>query len=150
VQKLHFPLPDLRIRPNGDAFEVWDIVRKKWVALTPEEWVRQHLLHFLATERGWSISLMSIEKTLRYNSLTRRADLVTFNSAMQPLLLAECKAPDVVINQSVLDQAALYNRAMNVNYILVTNGLHTACCRVRPDDGGYDWLNDIPFCNSER
>ncbi len=149
MQKLHFPQPDLRVRSTVAGYEVWDVVRKKWVVLTPEEWVRQHLLHFLATERGWSLALMAVEKTLRYNSLTRRADLVAFNSSMQPLLLAECKAPDVVINQSVLDQAALYNRAMNVNYILVTNGLHTACCRVRAADGSYDWLNDIPFGNSE-
>ncbi len=144
MQKLHFPQPHLRIQRLGEALQVWDVVRKQWVALTPEEWVRQHLIHYLIDHRGWSQGLMSVEKTLRYNGLTRRADLVLYSRAMQPVLLAECKAPDVAVGQAALDQAALYNRAMGVNYLLVTNGLHTSCGRIVAADAPMEWLSDIP------
>jgi predicted type IV restriction endonuclease len=147
VQKLHFPQPDLRLRPLASGYEVWDVVRKKWVALTPEEWVRQHLIHFLYNERGWSIALMAVEKTLRYNGLSRRADLVVFNTAMKPVLLAECKAPDIAMNQQVFDQVAMYNRVVGVEYVLITNGLHTSCCKVQPGDDHVKWLQDIPVCD---
>lgn len=144
MQKLHFPQPDLRLRPIEAGYEVWDVVRKMWVVLTPEEWVRQHLIHYMSNDRGWSISLMAVEKTLRYNGLTRRADLVIFNSALHPVLLAECKAPDVSLNQQVFDQAAMYNRALGVHYVLITNGLHTACCNLQQSLDKLEWMNDIP------
>lgn len=147
MQKLHFPQPELRVRSAGEAHEVWDVVRKIWVVLTPEEWVRQHLIHYMNNERGWSLSLMAVEKTLRYNGLTRRADLVIFNTSMQPMLLAECKAPDVALNQQVFDQAALYNRSLGVQYILITNGLQTSCCSVQSVAQEIVWLNEIPGSN---
>jgi hypothetical protein len=138
----------LRLRNANDALQVWDIVRKKWVALTPEEWVRQHLIHFLCKHRGWSESLMAVEKNLKYNGLNRRPDVVVYNSGMVPLLLAECKAPEVTINQSVLDQAVMYNRALGVSYVLVTNGLHTSCCIIQSEHSDIQWLNDVPFADS--
>ncbi|MFM7235040.1 MAG: type I restriction enzyme HsdR N-terminal domain-containing protein [Flavobacteriales bacterium] len=144
MQKLHFPQPDLRLRSAGETHEVWDVVRKIWVVLTPEEWVRQHLIHYMNIDRGWSLSLMAVEKTLRYNGLVRRADLVIFDSAMQPVLLAECKAPDVALNQQVFDQAALYNRALGVQFVLITNGLHTSCCRLHTGSPEVVWLNEVP------
>jgi len=145
VQKLHFPQPDLRLRSVSDSFQVWDVVRKKWVALTPEEWVRQHLIHFLQDHRGWPHSLMAIEKNIKFNGLSRRPDVVVYNSDMKPMLLAECKAPDVAINQSVLDQAVMYNRALGVSHVLVTNGLHTSCCLMQPERSEIQWLDDVPF-----
>ena len=145
MQKLHFPQPDLRLRENNGMLQVWDVVRKKWVALTPEEWVRQHLIHFLRDHRGWSESLMAVEKNLKYNGLNRRPDLVLYTSEMKPCLLAECKAPEVTINQSVLDQAVMYNRALGVAYVLVTNGLHTSCCLLHPEINQIQWLTDVPF-----
>jgi hypothetical protein len=145
VQKLHFPQPDLRLREANESLQVWDIVRKKWVALSPEEWVRQHLIHFLRDQRGWSESLMAVEKKLMYNGLNRRPDVVVYTSAMKPLLLAECKAPDVAINQAVLDQAVMYNRALGVSYVLVTNGIHTSCCLMQNGITEIEWLNDVPF-----
>lgn len=145
MQKLHFPQPDLRLRSANDAFQVWDVVRKKWVALTPEEWVRQHLIHFLRDHRGWPEGLMEVEKTLRFNGMTRRADVVIRNSEMRPVLVAECKAPDVSINQAVLDQAALYNRSLGADYLLITNGLHTSCCNYLSSQTELHWLNDVPF-----
>lgn len=144
MQKLHFPQPDLRIRSITGDYEVWDVVRKKWVVLTPEEWVRQHLIHYMNKERGCSLSLMAVEKSLRYNGLIRRADLVVYNSSAQPLLLAECKAPEVAMNQQVFDQVAMYNRVIGVEYVLITNGLHTSCCRVPSNSEKMEWLPDIP------
>ena len=148
MQKLHFPQPDLRLRQANDSLQVWDIVRRKWVALTPEEWVRQHLIHFLRDQRGWSESLMAVEKNLRYNGLNRRPDVIVYGADMKPLLLAECKAPDVAINQQVLDQAVMYNRALDVSYVLVTNGVHTSCCSIRSEFSDFQWLNDVPFAKT--
>jgi hypothetical protein len=145
VQKLHFPQPDLRLRETNETLQVWDVVRKKWVALTPEEWVRQHLIHFLRDHRGWSEALMAVEKNLKYNGLNRRPDVVVYTSEMKPCLLAECKAPEVAINQLVLDQAVMYNRALGVSYVLVTNGLHTSCCALQADVDQIQWLTDVPF-----
>jgi hypothetical protein len=148
VQKLQFPQPDLRVRNLNDVLQVWDVVRKKWVVLTPEEWVRQHLIHFLRDHRGWSESLMAVEKNLKYNGLNRRPDVVVYTSDMKPLLLAECKAPDVNINQAVLDQAVMYNRSLGVSYVLVTNGLHTSCCFIHSEQAAIQWLHDIPFAGA--
>ncbi len=145
MQKLHFPQPDLRLREANESLQVWDVVRKKWVALTPEEWVRQHLIHFLRDHRGWSESLMAVEKKLIYNGLNRRPDVVVYTREMKPLLLAECKAPDVAISQAVLDQAVMYNRALGVSYVLVTNGIHTSCCLIQNGITEIEWLNDVPF-----
>ena len=145
MQKLHFPQPDLRLRKANESFQVWDVVRKKWVVLTPEEWVRQHLIHFLRDHRGWSESLMAVEKKLIYKGLNRRPDVVVYTSEMKPFLLAECKAPDVAINQAVLDQAVMYNRALGVSYVLVTNGIHTSCCLIQNGIKEIEWLNDVPF-----
>lgn len=145
MQKLHFPQPDLRLREANNSLQVWDVVRKKWVALTPEEWVRQHLIHFLRDHRGWSESLMAVEKKLTHNGLNRRPDVVVYTSEMKPLLLAECKAPDVAISQAVLDQAVMYNRALGVSYVLVTNGIHTSCCLIQNEIKEIQWLNDVPF-----
>jgi hypothetical protein len=88
---------------------------------------------------------MAVEKNLKYNGLNRRPDVVVYTSDMKPLLLAECKAPNVIINQAVLDQAVLYNRALGVTYLLVTNGLHTSCCFIHSEQVAIQWLNDIPF-----
>jgi type I site-specific restriction endonuclease len=145
VQKLHFPQPDLRIQLVNEAPQVWDVVRKKWVALTPEEWVRQHLIHFLNDNRRWPFSLMAVEKSITFNSMVRRADVVLYNRAMKPVLIAECKAPEVPIVQATLDQAAVYNRVLGVDFLLLTNGLHTSCCQFTDAAAGYEWLSDVPF-----
>jgi hypothetical protein len=90
---------------------------------------------------------MAVERNLKYNGLNRRPDVVVYNSAMKPLLLAECKAPEVAINQSVLDQAVMYNRVLGVSHILITNGIHTSCCLIKSEQSDIQWLNDVPFAN---
>ena len=144
MQKLHFPVPQLRLKRDGDAVMVWDVVRKKWVVLTPEEWVRQHLMHYFHAELRCPLTLMAVEKSLKFNGMSKRSDLVVFSSKLTPLLLAECKAPEVELSQAVFEQAAMYNSTLGVPFLLITNGLQTFCCRIDQSSGGYTYLADIP------
>jgi hypothetical protein len=144
VQKLHFPQPNLRIELRDGVLSVWDVVRKRWVKLTPEEWVRQHLLHFMIDHLGCPMSLMAVEKTVLYNAMRKRSDLVVFGNALHPALLAECKSPEVPLNQTVFEQAAMYNAKLKVPYLLITNGLVTHCCVIDFNTGSYQYLSDIP------
>lgn len=119
---LHFPEADLTVRAN-EPNEVWDILRKKYVALTPEEWVRQHLIHYLVFHLGYPSGRMASEYNFVFNQRQKRADVVVFGDSGSPLLIVECKAPDVKINQDVAEQASQYNFVLQVRYLLLTNGL---------------------------
>lgn len=125
-------LPDhgVKLRSGEAGAEVFDPCRRKWVALTPEEWVRQHFLLHLAIDLGCPLSLITTEKLLTLNGLTKRADIVVHGADGAPLALVECKAPDVKLTQSVFDQAARYNIVFKVKWLLVTNGMEHACCRI--------------------
>jgi hypothetical protein len=122
--QLNFPQYSFRIRKNekGDD-EIFDRVRKKFVALTPEEWVRQHLLEYLIQDRKFPLSLMAVEKQLKLNSTTKRTDVLAYNSSLTPIVLAECKAPEVNLDIQVLNQTLRYNLVFNVAHLIVTNGL---------------------------
>jgi hypothetical protein len=144
VQKLHFPQPALRLELRDGVPNVWDIARKRWVKMTPEEWVRQHLLHFLIDTSGCPLSLIAVEKTVLYNGMRKRSDLVVFGNALQPLLLAECKSTEVPLNQAVFEQAAMYNAKLKVPLLLITNGLKTYCCVIDFKSGGFHYLDAIP------
>lgn len=120
---LIFPDPGLRLREGGSSTEVWDAFRKKWVVLTPEEWVRQHLLHWLVNDRGYSPALIAVEREIRFNGLRKRFDAVVFDSSGAPSILCECKAPQVAITAETLAQAGRYNGVIRANAILLTNGL---------------------------
>lgn len=120
------------------------MIRKKYVVLTPEEWVRQHLLQFLVNERKFPQSLLSVEKKVVVNKMVRRADIVVYSNELQPVLIAECKAPSVKISQAAFNQAARYNMTLGVIYFLLSNGLETFCCRVDHKNHSYVFLDDIP------
>lgn len=142
-------LPALNFPPIGARFsgsaanpQIFDIVRKKFVDLTPEEWVRQHLVHFLAEHRGYPRSLMGVEKQLKLNNTLKRTDLVIYNNALAPLLLAECKADTVPLTQQVVDQALRYNIPLQVPYVLLTNGLRHVCFKI--NGGEAEFLQGIP------
>ncbi|MBS1581814.1 MAG: type I restriction enzyme HsdR N-terminal domain-containing protein [Bacteroidetes bacterium] len=128
--------------PEGDR--VFDPVRKRWVALTPEEWVRQHVLNYLVHELGCPASLISVEHAIALNRLAKRADLVVHDRAARPLLLVECKAPHVPMDQRVLEQVARYNLVFRVPYLFVTNGLVHYACRIDRTSGTVDFLGNIP------
>ncbi|MBO4943089.1 MAG: type I restriction enzyme HsdR N-terminal domain-containing protein [Muribaculaceae bacterium] len=143
---LNLPRFDIRVRRDDDSrrggLEVFDQLRGRWVALTPEEWVRQHFVNFLITQRGFPRMLMANEVSLTFNSMARRADTMVYTRALKPLCIVEYKAPDVAVTQKVFDQIARYNSVIEAPCLIVSNGLHHYCCRYTPE--GYTFLPDIP------
>lgn len=128
---------------NGKK-QIFDEIRMKNVVLTPEEWVRQNFIKYMVTELGYPKSLISIEKGLKVNNLQKRFDAVVFNRNGLPLLLLEFKAPEVKLNQKVMEQISRYNLNLNVNYLVVSNGMTHYCCYVNKNTGEIQFLNNIP------
>lgn len=141
MQPLAFPAYDLPTREAHGRTVVLDPVRRKWVRLTPEEWVRQHLLRYLA-ELGYPPGLTAVEKGFAYLGATWRADVAVYDRTRHPLLLAECKAPGVPVGQATFDQLARYNVVVRARALLATNGLVHYCCVSGPE--GYRFLDAIP------
>lgn len=139
-------LPDhgLKTRHGADGPQVFDAIRRQWVALLPEEWVRQHFINFLVRDRGCPASLIAVERTLALNGLSKRADIVVHAADGRPVALVECKAPGVKVSQAVFEQAARYNSVFKVKWLIVTNGLQHYCCRVDHSTGSVDFVVEIP------
>ena len=134
--QLNLPPAALELRRGEKGVEVYDVLRDKWIAVTAEEWVRQHFVHYLMEHLGYRRSLMANEMAITLNGTSRRCDTVVFSPALQPLMIVEYKAPSVAITQNVLDQAARYNVVLRVPYLLLSNGLKHYCFRVeRVEDG---------------
>lgn len=141
---LSFSAPELRIQRDADQTKVWDVWRKKWVVLTPEEWVRQHVAHHFVTQLGFPAGRIGLEISLKVNDMMKRADMVVYSAQGRPQLVVECKAPSVAITQSVLDQVARYNLALGVNVLVVTNGITTYCCQVNHQAASVSFIGAIP------
>jgi len=144
LQELNFPSYPFKIRRTGEVMEIWDAQRKKWVVLTPEEWVRCHLVQYLIQEKQYPAGLVSVEQSLRVFGLNRRADVVVYNREGKPLLLAECKAPGVRISQEVFDQATRYNISLGVPVLVVTSGMEHFCCTLHRSTGKFQFVPEIP------
>lgn len=140
----NFPAYQFKLRNKGDAREVFDPVRKKYVSLTPEEFVRQHVIAYLQQELDYPISLLSVEKGMMLNGLQKRCDIVAYNRNGAPKLIIECKAPEVKINQAALNQAARYNLHFKVPYLLVCNGLTFCSCQINEKTGDIQYLHGFP------
>lgn len=140
---LNFPKYRFRLR-NQDKPYIFDIIRRKFVLLTPEEWVRQHVINFLITERNYSKSVINVEKTIVLNQVKKRYDIVVYNTDGTIRLLVECKAPDVVLNQVVFDQIARYNIALQSELLMVTNGLQHYFCQINYKESRYYFLRALP------
>ena len=123
LPKLNLPETTIKLKTEGKSALIFDPVRRKWLVLTPEEWVRQNLIMYLHNHLHYPLSLMETEKHFKLFNTVKRADIILNNSSLRPVVIVECKAPDVVIDQAVFDQAIRYNMALNVNYLLVSNGL---------------------------
>lgn len=123
---------------------IFDEIRRQYVALTPEEWVRQHFVHFLIHQKGYSKSLMGNEVLINLNNQRRRCDTVVYNNRLEPLMIIEYKAPDVKITQEVFNQIYHYNIVLRANYLVVSNGLQHFCCKLDYENQNYHFLNDIP------
>lgn len=139
-------LPDhgVKTRHGPDGAQAWDPIRRQWVALLPEEWVRQHFINFLVRDRDCPASLIAVERQLTLNGLAKRADIVVHAADGRPVALVECKAPSVRLGQAVFEQAARYNVVFKVAFLIVTNGLQHYCCRVDAASGAVHFLVDIP------
>lgn len=144
MQKLNLPEYQHNIRINGDKADIFDSIRKKYIALTPEEWVRQNFIQFLILEKGYPATLMAVEKGLKVNNMFRRTDIVLYNTLGKALMIVECKAPEVRISQETFDQAARYNLSLKVKYLAITNGLQHFCCQVNFQSQSIDFLQEIP------
>jgi len=141
---LNLPSYDFRIRTRDEKGEIYDEIRQKYVRLTPEEWVRQHFIQFLLTDRGAPRGLLAIEMGFRYQRMLRRADIVIYDRSGKPLLMVECKAPDVDLRQAAFDQVARYNTVVKAPYLVVTNGLVHYCCAIDHDNQTYRFLDSVP------
>ena len=140
--KLNFPTINLAARERDGKTMVWDAIRKMYVVLTPEEWVRRHAVEFLISHCNIPRINITEEYIVRLNSMTQRADIVAFDNDARPFILVECKAPEVKIDQSVIDQAIRYNHIVKARYIILTNGLKHYCIELT--DEGYIQRQSFP------
>ncbi|MGM0530177.1 MAG: type I restriction enzyme HsdR N-terminal domain-containing protein [Bacteroidota bacterium] len=144
MKQLNLPRYFFKIKSKEQKKYIFDTIRKKFVLLTPEEWVRQNFVRYLVHEKNYSSQLIAIEMTLEYNRLSYRADVVVYNRQMHPALIVECKAPEVKLKQEHFDQIARYNMQLRVAYLIVTNGINHYCCRIDFEEGKYTFLENIP------
>jgi len=141
---LNLPAYDYKIRSVNGKNEIFDVLRHQFVALTPEEWVRQHFANFLITEKGFPSGRMVHEAYVPYNGRKKRCDAVVYDETLKPLVIVEYKAPQVEITQKVFDQITAYNFALHVNYLIVSNGIKHFCCRMDYENHQVDFMEDIP------
>ncbi|WP_101907304.1 type I restriction enzyme HsdR N-terminal domain-containing protein [Tenacibaculum dicentrarchi] len=144
MQKLNLPTYKFRLKSNENKTLIFDNLRKKYLVLTPEEWVRQHFVQFLIEEKKYPVTLIALEKQLTINNLKKRTDIVIFSSDGTPNIIVECKAPKIKIAQDTFDQIARYNLKLNANYLIVTNGLEHYFCQLDKENETYIFLKDIP------
>ncbi|WP_046757599.1 type I restriction enzyme HsdR N-terminal domain-containing protein [Kordia jejudonensis] len=144
MEPLNFPKYTFRFKNRENKIYIFDAIRKKFIVLTPEEWVRQHTVQFLLQEKKYPISLINVEKELTFNGLKKRYDIVIFNSDGSIFLVVECKRSTITINQQTFDQIAQYNMILEAEYLMVTNGLHHYYCTMDYEEKRYDFLRDIP------
>ncbi|MDP4184453.1 MAG: type I restriction enzyme HsdR N-terminal domain-containing protein [Bacteroidota bacterium] len=146
--KLNLPSYPFRLKQVGDKVHIFDSIRKKFITLTPEEWVRQHIVRYLTDDRKFPASLIAIECGLTINGLKMRSDIVAYNKKGRPVLIVECKAPEVKISQQVFDQIARYNLQLQVDYLVVSNGLNHYCCKMNYKEQTYDFIPEFPDYSS--
>lgn len=144
MQVLNFPSYTFRFKNSENKIYIFDIIRKKFVVLQPEEWVRQHVIHYLIETKKYPISLINVEKQLKVNDLTKRYDIIVFKPDGSIELLVECKAPEIKINQETFDQIAQYNLELKANFLMLTNGLQHFYCLMDFNKEKYSFLRDIP------
>ncbi|MGV8945700.1 MAG: type I restriction enzyme HsdR N-terminal domain-containing protein [Lutibacter sp.] len=144
MQALNLPNYPFKIKSSENKYFIFDIVRKKYVVLTPEEWVRQHIIHYLIQEKNYPLSLIAVEKKVTVNKLTKRTDILVFNTKGLPHIIVECKAPSIKIAQESFDQIARYNLKLNADFLIVTNGLKHYFCKMDFINQEYVFLNTIP------
>lgn len=144
MQNLAFPALDAKITKQDDKYLIWDTVRKKSVVLTPEEWVRQHLVSYLVKQLGYPAGLLSLESGMKYDRRRKRSDVLVYERAGGVFLLAECKAPHIKLSQNTLHQAFTYAKVLRPQYLLITNGLLHFVYRCEPNSAIWHPLDHFP------
>ena len=145
--KLNLPKYAYKVKNRENKLYIFDNIRKKYVVLTPEEWVRQHFVNYLITDKNYPKSIIAIEKQLKFNDLVKRTDILVFDKQGLPDIIVECKSPGIKISQETFDQIATYNLKLDANILIVTNGLQHYCCRLDHQNKRYIFLEEIPsYC----
>jgi hypothetical protein len=144
MNELHLPPYDVKVRGTKDKPEIFDFLRKRYVALTPEEWVRQHFVHWLIEGRGYPKGLVGNEVALSCGDKKLRCDSIVYNKEGHPLMIIEYKAPTVSLTQRVFHQISVYNLLLHVDYLVVSNGLKHYCCRMDYETQTFHFLQEIP------
>ncbi len=147
MQQLNLPEYQFNIKMKNNGFIIFDSLRKRWVKLTPEEWVRQHFVRFLQEVKGYPPELMNNEISLTQNGIKRRCDTLVADRYGCPLAIVEYKAPTVLVSQKTFDQIVRYNMVLKAQYLMVSNGLNHYCCKIDYENNGYSFLKDIPCYN---
>lgn len=141
---LNLPRYEAKIERNNGKTQIFDPLRRCYVALTPEEWVRQHFINMLLEHKGYPASLTANEVSISLNGMSRRCDTVVYDKQLKPRVIIEYKAPSVKIDAKVFAQIARYNLVLRVDYLIVSNGLQHFCCKMDYENNRYAFLNDIP------
>ena len=141
---LNLPVFDTKIATRNGKNVIFDVIRRRYVALTPEEWVRQHFVHFLIVHKGYPSSLMANEVLLNLKEKKKRCDTVLYKRDLSARMIVEYKAPYIEITQAVFDQITRYNMVLKVDYLVVSDGMQHYCCRMDYDTQSYSFLSDIP------
>ena len=144
MQKLQFPSYSFRFKNSENKIAIFDEIRKKFILLTPEEWVRQHVVQYLLQDKNYPKSYVNIEKLIKVNELNKRYDIVVYLPNGELFLLIECKAPEVKITQQTFDQIARYNLVLNAKYLMVSNGLNHYFCKIDFENEKYVFLEELP------
>ncbi|AWM14873.1 type I restriction enzyme HsdR N-terminal domain-containing protein [Flavobacterium sp. NRK F10] len=144
MQKLNFPTYSFRFKNSENKTYIFDVIRKKFLVFTPEEWVRQHVLQFFIHQHKYPVSFINVEKSVKVNGTSKRYDIVVYRKDGSIFLLVECKAPEVTITQQTFDQIARYNLTLNASYLMVTNGINHYFCQMDFQNEKYLFLTDLP------
>jgi len=141
---LNLPPLDVNIKKMDGRLVIFDKLRRRFVALTPEEWVRQHFVNYLITEKKYPAALIANETQITLNGQKRRCDSVVYNQQLSPIVIAEYKAPEVNITQMVFDQIVRYNIVLRVKYLIVSNGRNHYCCKMDYENQSFEYMPEIP------
>lgn len=144
MQQLNFPAYEFRFKNSENKVSIFDVIRKKFIILTPEEWVRQHVVNYLLIDKKFPMSYLNVEKVLLVNNLRKRYDAVIYNPDGSIFILVECKSPSVTISQSTFDQIARYNMTLKADFLMVTNGMNHYFCKMDFENEKYEFLNSLP------
>lgn len=144
MNRLNLPVFDYKLKKEGGKHYILDLIRRKYVALTPEEWVRQHFVHYLINDLKYPKSLFKVESGLKFNNRQKRSDILIHNREGRPWMLIECKSPDIKLTQKAFNQIAVYNMTIGARYLAVTNGMVHFCCRPKGAGEEAEFLEDYP------